>query len=84
MNNCKVVGNTSFVSRVRIASTTQNEHLLTPLMEACRKGNVEQVKEILTSSNEDINHSDIHGYSALYHAVFSKNVGMIFFSSSLF
>ena len=53
-------------------------------MEACRKGNVEQVKEILTSSNEDINHSDIHGYSALYHAVFSKNVGMIFFSSSLF
>lgn len=77
MNNgvCQVVGNTSFISRVRMSPPVQTDKVLTPLMEASRRGNLQDVKELLAKSNYDINQTDSHSYSALFHAVFSQNAG---------
>lgn len=52
-------------------------------MELCRKGDPDHVKYLLADSNVDLNESDSHGYSALYHAVYSQNSGNLFFSFSL-
>ena len=70
------MGNTSFVSRARLSHPARTDKQLTPLMIAARKGDLTELKAAL-HGNVDVNEQDAHGFTALFHGVYSRNVDVV-------
>ncbi|WP_300711419.1 ankyrin repeat domain-containing protein [uncultured Brachyspira sp.] len=53
---------------------SKTEFNVTPLHIACHNNNIEVIMYLCTNSNIDINARDIDGWTALYHAAYSKSI----------